>query len=103
MKKMAAKSPSDQKSIPHKRIYKENSNKLEFAKNKRSEFSNKIPQNKAFLKHKLEVLDAYGFKDLAKNAPTWWFRDLERLKSALKLTRKKIEKKASNVKTCTNS
>ena len=92
MKKMAAKSPSNQKSIPHKRIYKENSNKLEFAKGKRSEFSNKNSPKQGFLKHKLEVLDAYGFKDLAKNVPAWWFRDLERLKSALKLTRKKLKK-----------
>lgn len=92
MKKLSAKSRSDTKSSPLKGIYKENSNKLEFARDKPSEFSNKNSPKQGFLKHKLEVLDAYGFKDLAKNAPAWWFRDLEKLKSALKLTRKKLKK-----------
>ena len=40
-------------------------------------------------KHKLEVLGAYGFQDHAQKAPLWWFRDLDRLKKALKLLKRK--------------
>ena len=52
-------------------------------------FSKEKSSQDGFRKHKVEVLGAYGFQDHAQKAPLWWFRDLARLKKALKLLKRK--------------
>ena len=52
-------------------------------------FSKEKSSQEGLRKHKLEVLGAYGFQDHAPKAPLWWFRDLSRLKKALKLLKRK--------------
>jgi hypothetical protein len=41
---------------------------------------------------KLEVLKRHGFEKFAKGAPSWWFRDLEKLEKALRLVKSKVKK-----------
>ena len=41
---------------------------------------------------KLEVLRRHGFEKFAKGAPSWWFRDLEKLEKALRLVKSKVKK-----------
>jgi len=40
---------------------------------------------------KLEVLRRHGFEKFAKGAPSWWFRDLEKLEKALRLVKSKVK------------
>ena len=54
------------------------------------DFSKRKFTQEGFRTEKLEILKRYGFEDLADKAPRWWFRDLRRLHSALKLLQKKL-------------
>lgn len=68
--------------------YKENLDKSKFAKAKQLEFSKKfITQEQKF-----EVLKTYGFESYAEKSPIWWFRDLTRLKAALRLLKAKLKR-----------
>ena len=67
---------------------KENLDKSKFAKDKQPEFSKKyITQEQ-----KIEVLKTYGFESYAEKSPIWWFRDLTRLKTALRLLKAKLKR-----------
>ena len=71
---------------------KKNLSKDRFAIDKHQEFSSSFDRNnykKDFFKHKFDILKSYGFEELAKKAPAWWFKDLKKLKKALKLLRSK--------------
>lgn len=43
-------------------------------------------------KEKSDLFKRYELQDLYEKAPDWWFRDLKKLKNALKLTRMKIQR-----------
>ena len=81
---------------------KKNSSKEELAKGKPRKFSEKSSEKRKkskekhnstkkylskeeWLKHKTDILKPFGFEKWVKKAPAWWFRDLKRLHSALKL------------------
>ena len=78
-----------------KKNLKKNSSKEEFAKRKHQEFSSSFEKRnykKDFFQHKFDTLKSFSFEDLAKKAPSWWFKDLEKIKKALQLLRHKIRK-----------
>jgi len=65
-----------------------NLDKSKFAKDKHRSLSGKFLGKD----EKIVLLKAYGFEEHASKAPSWWFRDLARLKAALGRLRSKIKR-----------
>ena len=71
---------------------------LEKSSEKRKKSKKKQTSTKKYLskeewhKYKTDILKPFGFENLAKRAPAWWFRDLKRLHSALKRLIKKLKR-----------
>jgi len=84
-KKTCQNSKTRQKSSPKKRLFPTKSNTNKNSK----EFAKASPGRPSV---KLEVLRRHGFEKFAKGAPSWWFRDLEKLEKALRLVKSKVKK-----------
>lgn len=78
-------SQTSQNSNPKKKLFPTKSNLNKNSK----EFAKASPGRPSV---KLEVLRRHGFEKFAKGAPSWWFRNLEKLEKALRLVKSKVKK-----------
>ena len=70
------------------------SSKEEIAKGQALRNSSKKEENsqEGGNKGKLDLLKSFGFEKFVEGSPDWWFRDIPKLKKALRLLRSKLKK-----------